>query len=157
PRYPWPDQTFSIDVRTLQRRLRRDAFMPADPSADPSLWPYLIGPGADLVGRPVEEFRVGAPAGVQATIDSPRSFDHVNLSRGVLTALVAGNVSGDPGNALVAVVLNGRIAGGSPTFPRNGANGGFEVLIPDRFFRQGRNDLQLYLVEGSVLRPLATG
>jgi len=157
PRYPWPDQTFSIDVRTLQRRLRRDAFMPADPSADPSLWPYLIGPGADLVGRPVEEFRVGAPAGVQATIDSPQSFDHVNLSRGVLTALVAGNVSGDPGNALVAVVLNGRIAGGSPTFPRNGANGGFEVLTPDRFFRQGRNDLQLYLVEGSVLRPLATG
>jgi hypothetical protein len=157
PNYPWPDQTFKIDVRTLERRLRRDTFRPADPSADPSLWPYLVGPGAHLVGKSVEELPVGAPAGVRATIESPQDFDEVDFSEGVLTALVAGRVGGDPGNALVAVALNGRVAGASPTFSRNGAGGAFEVLVPDHFFRQGRNDLQLYLLEGSVLRPLATG
>jgi hypothetical protein len=156
PRYPWPDQTFSIDVRALERRLRRDAFRPADPSKDASLWPYLIGPGAHLVGKSVGELPVGVPAGVRATIESPQDFDEVDFSEGVLTALVAGRVGGDPGNALVAVALNGRVAGVSPTFYRNGADGAFEVLVPDHFFRQGRNDLQLYLLEGSMLRPLAT-
>lgn len=157
PNSPSPDQTFKIDVRTLEWRLRRDTFRPADQSTDPSLWPYLVGPGAHLVGKSVEELPVGAPAGVWATIESPQNFDEVDFSEGVLTALVAGRVGGDPGNALVAVALNGRVAGVSPTFSWNGADGTFEVLVPDHFFRQGRNDLQLYLLEGSVLRPLATG
>jgi hypothetical protein len=157
PNFPWPDETFQIDVRSLERRLRKDSFRPADPSADPSLWPYLIGPGAHLVGRAVEELQVVEPAGALATIESPLDVAQVDLSEGFLTALVAGRVSGvDAGNTLVAVALNGRVAGVSPTFSRDGSGGAFEVLIPDHFFRQGRNDFRLYLVEGSVLRPLAT-
>jgi hypothetical protein len=92
----------------------------------------------------------------RATIESPQAFDDVDLSES-LTAFVAGSLDGGPEDALVAVALNGRIGGVSPTFARNGAGGGFEVLIPDDFFRQGRNDLRLYLVQGSVLQPLAIG
>jgi hypothetical protein len=157
PNFPWPDETFEIDVTSLERRLREDSFRPADPSADPSLWPYLIGPGAHLVGKAVQELQVAEPAGVQATIESPLGLARVDLSEGFVTALVAGRLtSADPGDALVAVALNGRVAGVSPTFSRDGSGGAFEVLIPDHFFRQGRNDLRLYLVEGSILRPLAT-
>jgi hypothetical protein len=109
------------------------------------------------VGRAVEELQVAEPAGVQATIESPLGLARVDLSEGFVTALVAGRLTGaDPGNALVAVALNGRVAGVSPTFSRDGSGGAFEVLIPDHFFRQGRNDLRLYLVEESILRPLAT-
>jgi hypothetical protein len=50
-----------------------------------------------------------------------------------------------PGSA-VALALNGRIGAVSPVFPDGVVAAAFVGLVPEQWFRNGANDLQLFLV-----------
>jgi len=144
------------DVAEARRILRTSWFRPAVPSDDVEAWPYLIGPGAAWIGRPVEEMALGPSAGRRARLTLPRAgaLEDVDPSGGRLPVLVWGTLGGPPAQARVAVALNGRMAGVSETFSFDGAEGRFAVLMPPWLLREGENDLALFLVEGSRLRPL---
>jgi hypothetical protein len=147
------------EVEAAHRRLADEVFRPADPASDVGWWPYLVGPGADLIGRPAGVLRIiPDPAGsTTLTQPAPGKLERVDVDTGPIPGFVLGSVDGvtGPTDARIAVVLNGRIGGVSEVYSYRGEHGRFAVLVPESLFRAGRNRLELYLMEGSVLRPLA--
>lgn len=149
------DGGHSISVSEAWERLLGEAVAVRRRSSTPMDHPVPIGPRADLLGRPVSQFRLGTPAESLVSLDLPEAFaDAIDPVNGPLPALVSGVVQPPgPNDSLVVVAFNGRVAGVSPIFAREGG-GGFIALAPESFFRTGKNSLELFLLEHGVLRPL---
>jgi hypothetical protein len=146
----------TIDIETAWRRIVADAFRPDAPTDDDRLLPYRIGPRADLVGTPVDRSSIGPPSPRRAALDRPGAFDDARPSAGDLPALVFGWVT-PPVDLPIAVVVNGTVAGVSPTYRSGQRDGRFSVLVPEFLFRPGPNQLELFEVDGDTLHPLRTG
>ena len=70
-------------------------------------------------------------------------YDDVDLASSVVPALVTGRLSGPTGDQAVALALNGRIGAVSDVFGEGQFVG---LLPPDAWLREGRNELDFYLV-----------
>lgn len=123
---------------------------------------YRAGEYGGLVGARIEDLEVAAAdadadaaqgAVRSATIDGAGRFDAVDPTSGSLPGLVTGALdAGAP--ATVAVVLDGRVAGVSATFTDRGRASSFAAILPEGFFRAGRNEVTLYLVTGPPTAPV---
>ena len=146
-------------VEAARRRLREEVFRPTDRSADARWWPYLVGPRPDLIGERVGDVGIGPLSERSAVLLRPRPgrLRRVDVEGGPIPAFLLGAIEGvsGPMDARVAVALNGRIAGVSEVFSRSGDHGLFSVLVPDFLFRPVGNELELFLLQGSELRPLS--
>jgi hypothetical protein len=115
---------------------------------------YGNGPYRGLVGRPVGELHPSPRGTLRAGLDNPRSYADVHPGAAFVPSYVTGTVTGGTPPAAVAVAIDGRIAGTSPTF-RTVAGGPFyyATLVPPSSFRTGRNTVQLFAVSGSAAAP----
>lgn len=127
---------------------------------DPDLRLFAIGPRADLVGRDVDELEIGSAADVEASVDLD-PFADVDPGSGTVPAIVIGNLSQLVDGSAVAVALNGRIGAVSSVFADEGAAAAFVGLVPDAWFRDGSNNVRLYLVSDTAgdlgARPIEAG
>ncbi len=131
--------------------LERNVHTLAPPDGDLRL--YRVGPGADLVGRRVDELAQGPPAGRAVTPHAPDAFADVDPDAAVLPVLVSGRVEG-PAGPYVAIAVNGVIGAVSGTFDWEYTV--FAGMVPEQLLRPGANRLDLYLLEdpaAPVLRP----
>jgi hypothetical protein len=146
----------SISLDDAWELLRRESFTLPHSSRTPAEHPYPFGPRPDLLGMLVSELPVGAPAEGVARLDLPNAFsERVDAVDGPLPALVSGVVGGGfPDDGVVVVAVNGRVAGVSPVFRDLNSAPRFATLVPDAYFRGGRNRLRLFQLQGDVLRPL---
>ena len=89
-------------------------------------------------------------------VDDPGAFASVDPGTGSVPGLLLGSVTSES-DAVIAVSVNGTVAGVSSQFADNAGPRRFGVLIPDFLFVKGTNDVRLYSVEntGHVLRPIA--
>ena len=90
------------------------------------------------------------PAGVErATVDNADAYADVDLDADRLPTTVTGVV--DDGSRdddhVVAVVVNGEVAAVTRTYESDGTQ--FYALVPPSVFVDGRNDVELLLVEGT--------
>jgi hypothetical protein len=154
PAISWPQETLTISLETAQKRMRREAFVPAEECRGVRC-NYLVGPGASLVGRSLETFTIGAPSDLSASLTLPRTLRADR--RGALPAFILGNLleveEGHEGR--IAVAMNGRLAGASETWTQDGVPGWFGVLAPEHLVGPESNDLRLFEMDGSDLRPIA--
>ena len=115
--------------------------------SDPDLGILRAGPFGALLGRSLDSFASAPPFGRPARVDGLDAFDDVDLA-GELPAFVRGRLEADAVlDAAVVVALNGRVAGVSPTFRYERDAAAFTVLIPPSSFRDGRNELELFLLD----------
>jgi sulfatase-like protein len=116
---------------------------------------YGFGPGRDLVGRAVDDLDVdrGSPRATLAITD-PEAFDEVSLEGPFLPSLLRGRfTSAETGGRRVAVAVNGHIAGVGQTFTEEGGTQ-ISVMLSPRFFRDGRNDVDVYVIDDDALAPV---
>ena len=114
----------------------------------PSL--YRVGPAGTsaLVGKRLPTV-VGDPRGYSAVIDNDAEFGRVEPSGDSIPAMLSGRLEPVPSRPLlVAVSLNGRIAAVTRTYEDDPA--GFYVIVPPRFFVEGDNEVELFIVESSA-------
>ena len=118
--------------------------------------PYLLAPAGtrSLLGS-------GAPASPRVgdatfTLEGAEAYDAVDLRGPYLPAVLRGGISapGDPGEMLVAVTLNGTVAAVTRGFGRSGDAWRFTAMLPVRLFKQGRNEIGVYLLEDGPQGPL---
>jgi hypothetical protein len=152
-----------IDAGTLRPRVREYAAgnFVADDGDDPVLDVYRAGRFGALVGTRVHDAQVAGDAGTQAIVDDAGRFDDVDVKGGgELPGLVTGALRARDDRPVV-IALNGRIAGVSALFEDRGRGNSFAAIVPETFFRDGANDLECYLLDGTatapVLHPLARG
>ena len=150
-----PEVVLTIAQEAAQRRIRLEAFTPTPGCRPIRLCPYRIGPGATLVGKPLENFTIGSASDLTATLTLPERLRADPQGR--LPALILGNLvdGAERFKGRIAVAMNGSIAGVSETWTRGDVPGRFGVLAPEFLVRSGRNDLQLFEVDGSTLRPIS--
>lgn len=156
------DYVFPVELLDRRRDAavrRKLALFGSGGGRDPSAL-YRIGPHAELVGRRAAKLpRI--PGVGSAQIDQAAELEQVDPSSGFMPGQITGQVpyGSAGGGRPIALVLNGRVAAVGETFSLAGsATESFEVIVPERAFRRGPNEAQVYeivMVGGRpALRPL---
>lgn len=152
-RFDGDDALAEMLARNVDTLLRDD---------NPAYRLFDIHDAGEIVGERVADLEVADATGApdaSVTLNNVDTYADVDLDAGDLPAFAEGNVDA-PGEAplAVAIAVNGTIAAVTPTWTTDEQAHHFEaVLVPDRF-RDGDNDVTVYLVggvEGSrTLQPL---
>ena len=108
---------------------------------------YRVGPGAELVGKPISRVTVGAPANNEASLVQFDQLKSVNLKGSTIPALVWGTTRNA---ATVVVAINGTIAAVSPTFTDGATERRFAMMLPEVLLRSGDNHVAMYELDGSA-------
>jgi hypothetical protein len=119
---------------------------------------YALGPRPDLLGRRLDDLPLSRASGARAEIVGAGRFARVEPSSGVVPAHVLGTIEGGArgGGRTVAVAVNGRIEATGLTFALEGSGDEhFSELVPERALRPGGNRVEVLLVTGGVLQPIA--
>jgi hypothetical protein len=146
----------TVDARTGFQRMLAGNAREFAPNPDPQWAFYRVGPYADIIGRRVDQLPSGPAAPLDVKVDDPGAFASVDPGTGSVPGLLLGSVISES-DAVIAVSVNGILAGVSSQFADNAGPRRFGVLIPDFLFVKGANDVRLFSVEnnGHALRPIA--
>jgi hypothetical protein len=110
---------------------------------------YGIGTNRRLLGRDVTSVRGRSPE-IDVRIEDPDAFLDVRPGSGSVPARISGRVTAgrvDPG-AELALAVNGRVRALTRCF-RSGRSQRFRALVPETAFREGVNDVDVFLVRGN--------
>ena len=113
---------------------------------------YGVGPAQGLVGRATARLAT-TTSRVTATLDADAAedLDSVDLSSSFLPTNVTGTLHGGRPGLILALAVDGRIAATTESFKRQGGATQFEAVLPETALRNGRNDVQLFVVNGRKL------
>lgn len=114
---------------------------------------YRIGPRPDLLGKPVASFDIENDSDWQLELDRT-IFDRPAGSQFV-PCFIKGRIVNFPPDSKpldMAIAVNGTIQGTTRTYIWHDAEDRFSVLLPEDAFRDGSNDVQIYIV-GSQSPP----
>jgi len=119
-------------------------------------WDSLLATGLDprLLGMQVRSTRALTTSNSHVRFDNEQLFTDVDTSSSFLPARITGTVEGVqiPSEGALAVALNGRIAAPARVFRIKGELR-FSALIPESFFRDGFNKVELVSIEGASSAP----
>nr|MBA2726331.1 sulfatase-like hydrolase/transferase [Actinomycetota bacterium] len=138
---PYSDEGTEL-VEIVERKY--EVFGPGD------LDPYLLAPPGTraLIGQQAPG---GSPsADATATIEEAGRYSDIDLGGGVLPALLRGQVRANGlgrGSLQIAVAVNGTIAAVTETYETTEEGLQFQTMLPPGRFEDGRNVVELYLVE----------
>jgi Sulfatase len=114
--------------------------------------PYALAPPGqrDLLGAAVASLDVESAEAERGSIDNADAYADVDLHADRLPTTVIGVVDDGSGDAdrVVAVVVNGEVAAVTRTYHADGEQA-FYALVPPSAFVDGRNEVELLLVEGT--------
>ena len=117
---------------------------------------FALGPYADLVSEPVNAVGVAGTVDATATIDATPSRHLRDLPPG--SPLVPSPIGGRLGGAVaadetLAVAVNGRIAAVCESYRLREGVVRFSALASEDAFRTGRNDVRIFVLDGSPDAP----
>jgi hypothetical protein len=114
---------------------------------------YRIGPHPDLLGRIAAELSVRPSPSTGVSLNGRELLGNVDLSTDLLPSYVTGNITGShPKQQDLAVAVNGTIRAMTRSYTELGATK-FAALVPEDAFTQGENDVTVYSVGGTAVRP----
>ncbi|HEY4491749.1 MAG TPA: sulfatase-like hydrolase/transferase, partial [Acidobacteriota bacterium] len=121
---------------------------------------YRFGPHPEVHGLSTAEIPHLQQDSLSAEIYNRQWFDNVDLSRKFMPALVTGKIHKPAdltGSMNLAVAINGTVRGSVRTFRLDDRMEGFALLVPESSFRQGNNDVEVFLVSKGNLLEIKTG
>ena len=109
---------------------------------------YRIGPHPELIGRPVRAFATLQVEGATVRFADAELLADVRPTLRFVPSRFLGSIRGNrpPVGTPLALAINGRIAAMTEVYEADGSRR-FVALVPERSFREGRNDVDLYAVE----------
>jgi hypothetical protein len=106
-----------------------------------------------LLGKKIKEVEIRSlkhPFTIE--IENIDQFKNIDLSSGYLPALLRGHVTNftRKGKLALAISLNGNIRATASTSPWHGENAFFTALLPEAAFHQGRNEMDIFMIQGDL-------
>ena len=132
-----------FDGRSALADVRADSVDSVTIPGDPTWAPWRLRPWGAAVGTGLAAMDVGTPSSITASLAQRDALREVDPDTGSVPALVWGTASRD---TEIAVVVNGVVAGVSPTFFSTTPHR-FAVLVPESLLRRGDNRVRLFEVE----------
>jgi hypothetical protein len=152
-------RTEAVERRTRAAVRRKIALFGSGGGRNPDAL-YRIGPRADLIGQRAASL-ARLPGTATTHIDQGGDLEQVKPNSTFVPGEITGEIpNGHPGGGRpVALVVNGTIAATGMTFSLKGTPAeSFELIVPERAFRRGRNDARLFEIVTRAghpaLRPL---
>lgn len=116
---------------------------------------YRFGEWGRLVGRDVDELAVDGGPRHSGTLDRAADYRDVERRTGQVPAYVSGTVrTAENDISTVAVAVNGTIAGWSHLHPGTVGAPDWYTMVPEWFFVEGDNRIDLYSVSGTPADPV---
>ena len=117
------------------------------------------GPFNELAGRDLTSLRIGEAVDMSLKSDVIRHFQYVSMKSNFLPSLFNGYIEGaDAKNLPLAIAVNGQIWATTNTSEWDERKNYFTVLFPTKALQQGKNIINVYLIqqsrEGLLLRPI---
>lgn len=113
------------------------------------------GPYQELVGRYIDSIRIEEIVGVSIISNDLDNFQQVNLQSNFLPLLFKGYIEGSDDQKLPLVIaINGRAWATINTSEWDGQKNYFSVLLPKDAFVNGRNIVDVYLIDQPEDEPL---
>ncbi|HEX9712127.1 MAG TPA: sulfatase-like hydrolase/transferase [Actinomycetota bacterium] len=136
--------TFGVDGRERDRALR--AKLRLFPANDP----FALAPSGyhDLLGDDASMFEQRAGSAT-ARIDHIAHYERVDPDARTLPVAMTGELSGLGGGRVIAVAFGGRIHAVTRSYVAEQRHTSFLAMIPPDAFSRGRNDIALFIVEGT--------
>jgi hypothetical protein len=139
--FGWKGQIFQIDQPQIQNsenwKRKIQLF-----GAGPIEKVFRYGPNADLVGRPLSEFKDLRPAKIE--LQNEKWYQDVNPGSGFLPALITAKIHTET-SFPIAVVMNGKICAVAEPF-KFGNDQAIATMVPESCFQPGLNRLQFFAV-----------
>jgi hypothetical protein len=146
----------SIDVSfsDVRRRAAQLVDMFGD-GRDPVTDLYAFGEHRDVIGRRVADLDVASSGSeLRVSLDDPDAYDDVDMHERSIPTLFRAHVRGAGASGRrVAVALDGTIAGAGEVFTDDDQTRIYLMLSP-HLMKQGRNEVEVYLVDGRRLVPV---
>ena len=134
-----------VQAEMLARNI--DSLLRAD---NPAFRLYDIDDAGEIVGSSLDQVSVVEATDATVTLAEPESFEGVELSSGFVPTHFVADVAAEGAEPLtVAVVVNGRVAAVSPTWPSGDNPHHLEAMLLPDAFHDGANTVELYLVGGT--------
>lgn len=112
---------------------------------------YAVGAPKGLLGLEVSEFQLAEATGLQVLIDHAERYMDIKLNARFVPGEITGKLLGHekPGRADLAIAVAGRVVGFTRTYlpQENDAPREWSVVVPREAFREGRNTLDVFLVD----------
>jgi hypothetical protein len=126
----------------------------APPRTAADLRVFAIGPYADLIGRPTTGLTGAASPRGHAVLDGPLRYLLVDQASAKTPFVAIHGTIGLTAGTHLAVAVNGVVAGFSTVYHAPGASTTefWGTLVP-RMFHNGRNFVQVYLIDGAPAAP----
>ena len=120
---------------------------------------FKIGPHPDLIGRPINGLQIVENRNVEIELDQKKFFDNVNLSSDYLPAMITGRVytRNHQLKPTLAVSVNGTIQAITKPYFREGKGDKFLAMLPESSFRNGKNDVDVFVIAIHEGRPRLEG
>jgi hypothetical protein len=122
-------------------------------TGDPGLRLYRFGDYGALVARPAAPLVAPTRRPVEATLENAADYRAVRKRASRIPWAYAQGVVGRPAGTWVAVTVDGTIAGVSQTVRGDGDESEYAAVIPPKLVRNGRNEIEVYVVEGTPDAP----
>jgi hypothetical protein len=145
---------YSAALAQRRRSLARQLFLFGTGEWDPVRFAGR-GKYARLVGKRVDELRIGEDVNARTIVDSTggKLLRALPPSSPLFPSPISGKLRGLNQVFPLAVAVNGRIEAVSPTYV-SGGRGRFSLLAPDSAFRAGRNDIRMFKLTGRAADPV---
>jgi hypothetical protein len=119
------------------------------------LRPFRIGPDQQMLFKPVSAFSVTGGSG--ARFAHPGEYPNVDLRSPNIPVHVTGYLDGLPTGRTLAIAVNGRIGAVTNSFHlATNKQVVFAAMTPESLWRQGRNRVEVFEVNGTTLRRLGS-
>jgi hypothetical protein len=132
---------------------------PSGVGGDPDARLYRRGRYGRIVGRRVDDLDVGSEAPFGGELNPPGPEPVVEADATSLPVYLVGKLPGGP-EVEVAVAVNGVVGTVTDvTYPFGPSARIFTTVVPEHLLREGRNEIELYLLEGGsvpTLHPIPT-
>ena len=107
---------------------------------------FEIGPKPELVGKAIGSDLFAKASRFRSKLEQPAFLDEVDLGAQFIPAYVRGRVMGDADAdppREVAIAVNGQVFATA----RTSSGGWFGVMLPEKAFRDGHNEVDLFAIE----------
>jgi arylsulfatase A-like enzyme len=122
-------------------------------TGDPALRLYRFGDYGALVGRPAAPLVAPGRRRIEATLENAADYHDVRKDAPRIPWAYAQGVVARPAGAWVAVTVDGVIAGVSQTVRGDADQSEYAAVIAPELVRNGRNEIDLFLVAGTPDAP----
>ncbi|MBW2049658.1 MAG: hypothetical protein JRJ09_14180, partial [Deltaproteobacteria bacterium] len=116
---------------------------------------FNVGPHKNLIGRNTNDFPDVVEGNLRFELDQETLYDDIDLNAAFMPSCISGRLFTKSDSVMdlnLAISVNGTISAVTWAYVKNGVSE-WSAMVPETAFKQGKNDVKVFLVSNVSGRP----